>query len=93
MPARRWLVSLPGAMVMRMSDAMDGCQAFNDDHVADALKRHAERPRPIGLTSCEVADCREPIAPERTRLGARLCEECQQDEDLRARHFARGRMR
>ena len=76
-----------------MADAMDRCQDFNDDHVADALKRHAARPRPAGLAYCEVLDCREPIAAERTRLGARLCEECQQDEDLRARQYARGRAR
>lgn len=73
-----------------MSDAMDRLQQFNDDHVADALKRHAARPRVVGLTHCEVADCREPIAAERTRLGARLCLECQRDEERGARqHRAR----
>ena len=76
-----------------MTDAMDRCQQFNDDAVADALKRHASRPQPRGLTHCEVADCREPIRPERTALGARLCDECQEEDDKRSAHFARWRQR
>lgn len=76
-----------------MSDTMDRCQQFNEDHLGDALKRHASsrRERPEGLEFCEMLDCREPIAPARTRLGARLCEECQADADLRARQYAKGR--
>lgn len=76
-----------------MSDAMDRCQQFNEDHVGDALKRHAQArsDRADGLTECEMLDCGEPIAPQRTRLGARLCEECQADADLRASRYAKGR--
>lgn len=77
-----------------MPDAMDHLQAANDDHVADALKRHASqaRERKPGLTHCETVDCREPIEPARTRLGARLCEDCQREEDIRAHQYARGRV-
>lgn len=70
-----------------MPDAMDRLQQFNDDQAEDALKRHADRARPEGLTHCEVADCREPIAPARTALGARLCMECQKAEEAQAAHF------
>lgn len=76
-----------------MSDAMDQCQQFNEDAVADALRRHAQRPRTQGLAFCEVADCREPIAQERTVLGARLCLECQEEHDKREAHLARWRRR
>lgn len=76
-----------------MTDAMDALQDYNDQRIDDALKRHAARPRPQGLTHCEVADCREAIRPERTALGARLCEECQEEEDKRNAHFARWRQR
>lgn len=75
-----------------MPDAMDHLQAANDDHVADALKRHAaqrSQARP-GLTHCEMLDCGEPIEPKRTACGARLCEDCQRDEDIRAGQYARG---
>lgn len=70
-----------------MPDAMDRCQQFNDDATADALARHADRSRTIGLSHCEVADCGEPIARERTALGARLCLECQKAEEAQAAHF------
>lgn len=75
-----------------MTDTMDQVQQFMTDRVEDELQRRARQPRPVGLPRCEVADCGEPIAPERTRLGARLCAECQQDEDLRASRYARGRV-
>lgn len=72
-----------------MPDAMDRCQAFNDDHVADALQRHRERtPSRPGLRHCERADCKEPIHPARTAAHARLCEECQVEQDKRNAHFA-----
>lgn len=72
-----------------MPDAMDRCQTFNDDHVADALKRHRqEQPGRPGLAHCERQDCREPIHEARTRLGARLCDECQVEEDKRNAHFS-----
>ena len=70
-----------------MPDAMDQVQQHVDDMASDALSRHAARPRTQGRTHCAVADCQEPIAAERTALGAQLCMECQQDEDSRAAHF------
>lgn len=42
-----------------------------------------------GLTHCERHDCREPIDPARTRLGARLCMDCQHEKEAQAAHFAR----
>ena len=75
-----------------MADAMDAAQDFNLAHVEDALRRHAQRQRTTGLTCCEVSDCREPIRPERTALGARLCDECQDEDDRRrAAYGGRGR--
>lgn len=77
-----------------MPDEMDRLQAANDDHVADALARHratAARPRE-GLTHCESLDCREPIPAARTRLGARLCDDCEHDEQIRRNQYARGRV-
>jgi RNA polymerase-binding transcription factor DksA len=70
-----------------MPDAMDRCQQFNDDATADALARHADRPRTVGRTHCEVADCGEPISSERMLLGARLCLECQKAEEAQGAHF------
>jgi RNA polymerase-binding transcription factor DksA len=68
---------------------MDRIQEFNDDHVADSLKRHqAQRPPRSGLTHCETLDCREPIGVERTAQGARLCDDCQEEHDKRSSHFA-----
>ncbi len=70
-----------------MPDAMDRCQQFNADQIEDALRRHADRPQRAGLTRCEMADCREPIAPERTALGARLCMDCQRGEEAAHAHL------
>ena len=70
-----------------MPDAMDQVQQHVEDLASDALAAHAQRERRQGLTQCEVADCREPIAPARTALGARLCLECQQEAEARAAHF------
>jgi RNA polymerase-binding transcription factor DksA len=68
-----------------MPDAMDAIQER-------ALREQAEivgsRPRAAaGLAHCERADCREPIAPQRTALGARLCMDCQQEAEARGAHF------
>lgn len=76
-----------------MPDDMDRVQEFNDQVVADALARHrsGNRQRTAGLTHCETLDCGEPIEAARTRLGARLCSDCQCEADIRARQFAPGR--
>ena len=76
-----------------MPDAMDAVQADVDARVEDALRRHRAgvAVRAPGLTHCEVLDCREPIDPARTRLGARRCDDCQREADIRARQFAPGR--
>lgn len=71
-----------------MPDAMDRVQQHAEDLASDALQAHALRPRQPGLTACENADCREPIAAARTALGARLCLDCQREEEGWAAHFA-----
>lgn len=71
-----------------MPDAMDGVQQHAADLVSDALAQHAARPRPPGLRHCANLDCREPIAPARTALGARLCMDCQRGEEAQAAHFS-----
>jgi RNA polymerase-binding transcription factor DksA len=78
-----------------MPDAMDAVQADVDARVEDALRRHRAtvRERQEGLTHCEVLDCREPIEEARRLLGARLCSDCQREEDIRAAQFAPGRGR
>jgi hypothetical protein len=76
-----------------MPDAMDRVQQHAEDLASDALAAHARRPRPVGLTSCENLDCREPIAAARTAMGARLCLDCQREEEGRAAHFDRWRRR
>lgn len=75
-----------------MPDEMDRLQAANEDHVADAIARHRATAAPprAGLTHCENLDCGEPIAAARTRLGARLCDDCQREHDIRAAQYARG---
>ena len=72
-----------------MPDAMDAVQADVDARVEDALRRlrASVRPQAPGLSHCETLDCREPIAEHRTRLGARLCEDCQREEDIRSRQY------
>lgn len=72
-----------------MPDAMDVLQAFNDDHVADSLKRHqSTRARGSGLSHCERLDCREPIRAERTAQGARRCDECEEEHQRRNAQYA-----
>ncbi|MEM7074242.1 MAG: DksA/TraR family C4-type zinc finger protein [Pseudomonadota bacterium] len=51
--------------------------------IADELKRHRARPKPLGDSLTHCADCEEPI-PEarRTALpGVKLCLDCQQERD------------
>jgi RNA polymerase-binding transcription factor DksA len=69
-----------------MPDAMDHVQSFNDEHTADALSRHASRPRLVGRTHCANLDCGEPIGDARTALGAQLCLPCQKAEESRNAH-------
>lgn len=76
-----------------MADAMGLCQQYNDDAVADALRNRAATPRAAGLAACERLDCGEPIHPHRTALGARLCMECQQVDELEASRYRRGSAR
>lgn len=71
-----------------MPDAMDAVQQHAQQLAEDALQRHASRPVRTGRTSCENADCGEPIHPARTALGARLCLECQAGEEAQAAHFS-----
>lgn len=72
-----------------MPDEMDRVQAHVETLTRTALQQHAQRAatRP-GLTTCERQDCDEPIEPARTARGARLCLECQEEQDKRAAHFA-----
>lgn len=70
-----------------MPDAMDHVQAVADAYTEDALRRHANRPRPSGLSHCENQDCGEPISAERQAMGARLCVPCARAEESRATHF------
>jgi RNA polymerase-binding transcription factor DksA len=71
-----------------MPDAMDQLQAFNDDHTADALRRHADRVVAVGRSHCAIADCREPISDARRDLGAQLCLACQHEAEARSAHFS-----
>ena len=72
-----------------MPDAMDRVQQLAEDHAADALKRHADRPQTAGRRMCANIDCGEPISDYRRQLGATLCLACQNGEEARAAHFAR----
>lgn len=74
-----------------MVDAVDRTQALTDAHLTNALEHHARRRTPVGLTRCEDADCREPIAPMRTAMGARLCIDCAKAAEAHAaQHRGRG---
>jgi RNA polymerase-binding transcription factor DksA len=70
-----------------MPDAMDAIQREAEQLAADAVQQHANRPRQPGRTTCDNADCGEPISAARTALGARLCLECQTEEEARNAHF------
>lgn len=71
-----------------MPDPMDlvqeRVQREADDIVAARAHAACE-----GASRCNADGCEEPIAPERTALGARLCLDCQRGEEARAVHFAR----
>lgn len=79
-----------------MGDAIDRAQDLSEALLADALRKQqlASAPaRKPGLPFCENLDCREPIPVERQRLGGRLCDDCQRDEDIRSAQYAPGRGR
>lgn len=76
-----------------MPDLMDKLQQHNDDHVADSLRAHAQRPRAPGRTTCANLDCKDDIAAARTALGAQLCLACQQEAEAQAVHFSAWRNR
>ena len=71
-----------------MPDPMDLVQE-RVQRETDALVASAARATSPGATACVGADCGEPIAPERTALGARLCLDCQRGAEARNAHFAR----
>lgn len=74
-----------------MPDEMDRVQAMSDRHTENALRTHASRVRTVAATHCQNLDCAEPIASARQALGARLCLDCQQEEEAHAAHFRQGR--
>lgn len=67
-------------------DSMDHVQQLTADLAADALKRHADRPRPAGRTMCANLDCGEPISDYRRMGGAQLCLDCAHAEEAAAVH-------
>ncbi len=70
---------------------MDQVQALAEALAEDAVKRHAERPKAVGLSHCDNLDCRQEIHPVRQAAGAVLCIDCQRDEEAeRARKTRRG---
>lgn len=74
-----------------MADFIDQAQQLNELHTQQSLQRHHNRAAPQqGFTRCEITACREPIEPERTRLGARLCVDCAEEDRLRRAQFAGG---
>lgn len=69
-----------------MPDHMDAIQ----DRVqreTDAIIANHTAPAAAGRTTCARAECGEPIAPQRTAIGARLCIDCQHEEEARQAHF------
>jgi RNA polymerase-binding transcription factor DksA len=70
-----------------MPDLIDAVQAQTDAQLENALRRHANRPRPIGLAACENQDCGEPISESRRAEGARLCVACATADERQAAHF------
>lgn len=76
-----------------MPDVLDFVQQQTEREDARALAAHVERPRQQGRTTCERHDCGEPIHPARTALGARLCIECQHEQEARDAHFNTWRRR
>ena len=72
-----------------MGDLMDRVQAQTDAQLANALEHGARLKRRPGLTHCEDADCREPIAEMRTAMGARLCIDCATAAEAQAAQYRR----
>ena len=66
-----------------MPDMVDAIQQRALDEAASLVEAHARRPKPAGLTVCE---CGQGITPARTALGARLCLECQQEQERQQTH-------
>ncbi|MEN1942674.1 hypothetical protein WCE55_02280 [Luteimonas sp. MJ293] len=74
-----------------MADFIDRAQELSELHTQQSLLRHHNRAAPQqGFTRCEITACREPIEPARTRLGARLCADCAEEDRLRRAQFAGG---
>ena len=71
-----------------MSDWVDAAQDLQQRETDAVLARHQQRHVRARLTHCERHDCGEPVMPERTRLGARLCVDCEEEDRKRAAHFA-----
>lgn len=71
-----------------MPDAMGEVQEANEQHIAQALRRHAERAVPAGRQTCANEDCGGPIGDTRRAFGAQLCLPCQKAEESRVSHFA-----
>lgn len=68
-----------------MPDAMD---AIQERVLLDTEAAVAARTAPKeGRTQCAHIGCGEPIAPERTALGARFCLDCQRAAESSAAHF------
>jgi hypothetical protein len=69
-------------------DVIDMAQRRQMEDVALAL---AARPAvAVGRMHCANADCREPIAEVRQRMGAQLCIDCQRAAERSAQPCARG---
>jgi len=69
-------------------DFIDAVQDLQQREIDAALARHKARTVRPGLTRCERHDCGEPIEAARSRLGARLCFDCAEEERKRSAHFA-----
>jgi RNA polymerase-binding transcription factor DksA len=70
-----------------MPDLHDAVQEL-EQRERDAIVANRVQQNAQGLTHCERADCREPIDAARTRLGARLCMDCQHEREAQQAHFA-----
>lgn len=71
-----------------MADVIDAAQSLQQREIDSLLAQHRQRQVPQGLTHCERHDCGEPIEYVRSRLGARLCVDCAEEERKRSAHFA-----
>lgn len=66
-------------------DFGDKGQAAQEQDIERALA--SRKPRGIGLTHCENLDCGEAISETRRELGARLCIDCANEQEHRARQW------